>query len=67
MTNVYMAKFIDGVIDTVSIWENLETALSYDSSLVQVSMMAGSGMTLDNIPEIPFDDEQENDIESEDP
>ena len=67
MTNVYMAQLIDGVIDTVSIWENLETALAYDSSLVQVSMMAGSGMTLDNIPEIPVDDEQGNNLENEGP
>ena len=50
MTIFYMAKFTNGVIDAVSIWENLETAYSYDSSLVQVSMMAGAGMTLDNIP-----------------
>jgi len=52
MTKLYMAKLTNGIIDNISLWDDLETALSFDSSLVQVSIMAGSGMTLENIPPI---------------
>ena len=58
MTKLYMAKLTNGIIDNVSLWDDLETALSFDSSLVQVSIMAGSGMTLENIPPI-FDSDEE--------
>jgi hypothetical protein len=67
MTKLYMAKLTNGIIDNISLWDDLKTALSFDSSLVQVSIMAGSGMTLENIPEIPFDDEQGNNLENEGP
>jgi hypothetical protein len=59
MTKFYMAKLTNGIIDHISLWDDLETALSFDSSLVQVSIMAGSGMTLENIPPIFTRDDEE--------
>jgi len=58
MTKLYMAKLTNGIIDNISLWDDLETALSFDSSLVQVSIMAGSGMTLENIPPIFISDSE---------